>query len=49
MRFFLTVVVVEIDVRGIADRTNDQLRDGWGFTPALHRSKRFAVVDLELS
>jgi hypothetical protein len=27
LRFFLAVVVVEIVVRGIADRTNDELRN----------------------
>ena len=47
--FLLAVVVVEIVVRGIADRTNDQFRDSLRFAPPFHRRKRLAVVGLVLS
>jgi len=49
LRFVLAVVVVEIVVRGTADRTNDQFRDCVRLSPAPDRMKRFTVKGLVLS
>jgi len=49
LRFLLAVVVVEIVVRGIADRTNNQFWDCVRLPPALDRIKRFPMSSLVLS
>ena len=49
LRFLFAIVEVEIVVRGLADRANNQFRDGVSLPPALHRIKRFAVKRLVLS
>lgn len=40
LRFYLAVVEVEIIMRGIADRANNQFRDRRGSLPALYGLKR---------
>ena len=49
LRFLLAVVVVEIVVRGIADRTNNQFWDRMRLVPTPDRMKRFTVKRLVLS
>jgi len=49
LRFLLAVVVVEIVVRGIADRADNQFWDCVRLVPAPDRRKRFAVKRLVLS
>lgn len=49
LRFYLAIVVVEIVVRGIADRTNDQFRDRVRLSPAPDRIKRLPMNGLVLS
>jgi hypothetical protein len=49
LRFLLAVVVVEIVVRGIADRAGNQFRDRVRRGPALDGTKRFAVQRFVLS
>ena|GEM_PF-6743583 len=48
LSFLLAVIVVEIVVRGIADRANNQFRDGVRLGPAPDRIKRFTVKRLVL-
>jgi hypothetical protein len=43
LRFLFAVVVVEIVVRSIADRTNNQFRDCIRVGPASDREERFPV------
>lgn len=45
---FIAVIVIDIDMRGMAERAD---RDRWNFGrvgPLLNRAKRFAVVSLVL-
>jgi hypothetical protein len=49
LSFLLAVVVVEIVVRSIADRTKNQLWDCVRLGPAPDRIKRFTVKRLVLS
>jgi hypothetical protein len=49
LRFLLAVVVVEIVVRSIADRTNNQFRDCVRFGPAADRAKLLPMKSLVLS
>jgi hypothetical protein len=49
LRFLLAVVVVEIVVRGIADRADNQFWDCMRLVPAPDRRKRFGVKRLVLS
>jgi hypothetical protein len=49
LSFLLAIVVVEIVVRSIADRTDNQFRDCVRLGPALDRIKRFTVKRLVLS
>jgi|GEM_PF-3149194 len=46
---FVAVVVIEIDVRGIAQRTDRERWDLGRVGPLLNRTKRFAMVGLILS
>lgn len=45
----IAVVVIDIDVRGIAQRTGCKRWDFGRVGPLLNRTKRFAVVSLVLS
>jgi hypothetical protein len=49
LRFLLAVVVVEIVVRGIADRAGNQFRDRVRLGPAPDRIKRLPMSSLVLS
>ena len=49
LRFFLAVVVVEIVVRGIADRAGNQFRNRVRFGPAPDRTERLPMPSLVLS
>jgi len=46
LRFLLAVVEVEIFVRSIAGRTDNQFWNHEGFTPTLDRGQRFAIFGL---
>lgn len=48
LRFLLAVVVVQVVVRGVADRTNNQFRDCVRVVPAPDRIKQFTVKRLVL-
>ena len=49
LRFFLAVVVVEIVMRGIADRTDNQFWNCVGVAPAPDRTKWLPVKGLILN
>jgi predicted translin family RNA/ssDNA-binding protein len=48
LRPFLTVIVVDVYVRGIADRTGSLMRNFLRVGAVFNRAKRFAVVSLIL-
>jgi hypothetical protein len=49
LRPFIAVIVVDIDVRSIAERTESLLRDFGGIRAVFNRRKRFTVSSLVLS
>ena len=46
---FIAIVVVDINVRGVAERTESLLRDFGGIRAVFNRRKRFSVSSLVLS
>jgi hypothetical protein len=48
LRPFIAVIVVDIDVRSIAERTESLLRDFGGIRAVVNRRKRFSVIRLVL-
>jgi predicted kinase len=49
LRPFITVIVVDVDMRGIAERTESLRRDFGRIRAVLNRRKRFTVSSLVLS